>query len=1186
MKAWLHFADWPLQWKMAALLLAASLLPLGLSMWVDARHARELLLDGLVHLIEARSDQVADELDAYNRSVQISARGLALAPPVLRYCAAADRGAGTGRPARVADESAVRELLATVSASDADLRGAAIVDAGGRVLLAHPSGAEGRVLANRSVPGAALERSSGIAGVFLGLPGIDDQPMLAFFAPVRGGCLAVLWVDPGALWQRIRASDALAGPGSFAVVYDREGIRIAHTSVADLVFHPAGPLAPAIVDALAAERRFGSRTRELLTDVRPFPEQFERARADRLDRDVFRGRSPVNSQLNYGVGRRLESVGWTVFYMLPAAAFEAPLLRFTRERALFGAAIMVLAIVAGFVVARDILSPASALLAAARAIAAGDLAARVRPRRGDELGQLGHAFDAMAERVQAQDADLRDSRDRLDHLVRERTAELSAEVAERSRAEASARESRELLQAVIDNSGALIYAKDADGRFVLVNRQLAATFRRPPDAFLGHTDHDFFPAEAADAYRAMDLRVIASGQALIEEERVPTDEGMRTYVSVKCPLRDAADRIRGIVGISTDITDRKRAEARLRDQLERMQLLDQLTAAIAERQDLPSIYQVLALRLETQLPAEFACVCRPGPQSGRLTVMGAGRARAPLDLAGADDARAGAAADHGSDVRGTAPGTGVGPPSLPADCDLVRRALAGELACEHDIAALPGPLAQQLGAHGLRSLVVAPLQNQGEVFGLLLVACHAPGAFSSGACEFLRQLSTHVALAARQAQLHGALQRAYDDLRQTQQAVMQQERLRALGQMASGIAHDINNAISPVALYTEALLEREPALSERGRGYLQTIARAIEDVAETVARMREFYREREPQLELRPVRLDEIARQVIELTRVRWSDMPQQRGAVIDLVTDFAPGLPGVLGIESELREALTNLVFNAVDAMPAGGRLLLRTRRLDGEPARAALEVVDTGVGMDEDTRRRCLEPFFTTKGERGTGLGLAMVYGVAQRHDAGIEIDSAPGAGTTLRLVFPVPAARPAEAAAPPAEARPARRLRLLVVDDDPLMLASVRDALELDGHEVVTAAGGQAGIELLGAAAGQPATAGPGEALAHAARPGAGGAAPFDALITDLGMPHVDGRRVAAAARERWPALPVILLTGWGQRMAADGEHPPNVDRVLAKPPRLRELRATLAELVDAAAPSGAAGSPSSAVSGDPS
>ncbi|HKX43621.1 MAG TPA: ATP-binding protein, partial [Burkholderiaceae bacterium] len=586
--------------------------------------------------------------------------------------------------------------------------------------------------------------------------------------------------------------------------------------------------------------------------------------------------------------------------------------------------------------------------------------------------------------------------------------------------------------------------------------------------------------------------------------------------------------------LKAQIVERERTEAQLQAQLDRMLLLDQVSRAIGERQDLQSIYLVAIGSLEERLPVDFACVFRHDAADNALTVT-----------------------RIGAHSRTLATALGLNEQSrIAVDRNGLSRALHGELVYEPDIRTVAAPFAQQLAENGLRALVVAPLQSESRVFGVLVVARRLPQSFSGSDCEFVRQLSTHVALAARQAELHGALLQAYDDLRQSQQTVMQQERLRALGQMASGIAHDINNALSPVALYTETLLEREPQLSERSRRYLETIARAIDDVAATVARMREFYRQREPQLQPTPVRLETLVQQVLDLTRARWSDMPQQRGIVIRLETEFAPGLPTILGVESEVREALTNLIFNAVDAMPEGGVLTLRTRRIapnggNGtaapKPDSVAVEVVDTGVGMDEDTRRRCLEPFFTTKGERGTGLGLAMVYGVVQRHGAEVQIDSALGRGTTVRLNFPVPVGLQPAAAEPAPSDAPTRRLRVLVVDDDPLMLKSLCDTLELDGHIVVTASGGQAGIDAFRAAHRQD-----------------GG---FDAVITDLGMPYVDGRHVATAVKASAETVPVILLTGWGQRLLADGEIPAHVDQVLSKPPKLREVRAALAQLTAA-------------------
>jgi len=568
-------------------------------------------------------------------------------------------------------------------------------------------------------------------------------------------------------------------------------------------------------------------------------------------------------------------------------------------------------------------------------------------------------------------------------------------------------------------------------------------------------------------------------------------------------------------------------QAKLQSQLSRLDLLHRTTRATGARHDLPSLFRVVLRHLEEDLPVDFGCMClyEASPAALAIAVTGVRSAQLAREL-GLSEAE-----------------------QIPIDQNGLARCVAGELVYEPDTRSIGFPFPQRFARAGVHALVIAPLLVEDRVFGVLVAARRAAESFSSADCEFLRQLSEHVALAAHQAQLYGALQRAYDDLRQSQQAILQQERLRALGEMASGIAHDINNAISPVAIYTESLLEREPGLSERARGWLVTIQTAIEDVAETVARMREFYRPRETEMVLSRVACNQAIEQVVNLTRARWSDQPQQRGVVIQLRTELAEDLPQIMGSEVELRDALTNLVFNAVDAMPDGGTLTLRTRVVtgasNGQAARSVqMEVADTGHGMSEETRRRCLEPFYTTKGERGTGLGLAMVYGMVQRHSAELEIDSAVGSGTTMRLVFAAADPLTLPAAARAGQQPAPQRLRILVVDDDPMLIKSLRDFLEQDGHLVTVAEGGQKGIETFTAA------------LAHRA--------PFAVVITDLGMPYVDGRKVAASVKAASARTPVILLTGWGRRLLAENDIPAHVDRVLSKPPRLAEVRAALAEL----------------------
>ena len=567
-------------------------------------------------------------------------------------------------------------------------------------------------------------------------------------------------------------------------------------------------------------------------------------------------------------------------------------------------------------------------------------------------------------------------------------------------------------------------------------------------------------------------------------------------------------------------------QQKLKKQLQRLQLLHHIARATGERQDLRSIFQVVIRTLEDELHVDLSCICLYDPTDKAFTVSNIGVHSKLLaaELGVAEQSR------FGIDQNGLSP------------------CLTGQLMYEPDIGKTGFPFLRHLARGGLRAMVAAPLRIESSISGILIVARNRPQSFSSGECEFLQQLSEHVALAAHQAQLHGELQLAYDHLHQTQQAMMQQERLRALGQMASGIAHDINNAITPVALYTESLLEQEPNLSQRTRTYLGIIQRAIGDVAETIARMREFYRQRESQITLLPIELNTVIQHVLELTKARWGDMPQQRGKVIEMCAELATDLPLVVGIESEIRDSLVNLIFNSVDAMHNGGTLTLRTHVIRDRPGsasqRVVVEVSDSGAGMDEETRRRCLEPFFTTKGERGTGLGLAMVYGMAQRHRAEVTIDSALGHGTTVRLSFELPTVT--DGAILPRPATPTTApsgLRVLVIDDDPLLLSALCSIMESDGHLVVTAASGEIGIN----------------AFQNAYR----GHEPFAVVITDLGMPHIDGRGVASAVKATSPSTPVILLTGWGQRFAIEGEISPQVDRVLGKPPKLAQLREALAQ-----------------------
>ncbi|QIG81032.1 PAS domain-containing protein [Stakelama tenebrarum] len=692
------------------------------------------------------------------------------------------------------------------------------------------------------------------------------------------------------------------------------------------------------------------------------------------------------------------------------------------------------------------------------------------------------------------------------------------------RSERLRREREHFNNVIIENTPAVIYLKDREGRYQLVNQGLCDVTGVPREQLLGRTDAEVFPTEYADTWRETDLRAMHSEHGIREEEVAAHGGGIQYFLSFKSPYYDDSGELAGLYGVSSEITERKLAEQRLADQNARLALLDQITRTIGQRQDLSSIFQVATGAVETALPADFACILIYHADEEVLAVSHLAAHSTPLgeEMSLATGARVSIAGNR-----------------------LSRCVFERELIYEPHIETLDYPLPRRLADHGFSSLVLAPIPIDNEVHSILCVARREPASFSSVDCEFLRQLGEHLGLSVAQGLLHAELRNAYDDLKHTQDAAIERERLSAIGQMASGIAHDINNAISPVAIYTQSLIERDLAMPQELRDYLAIVDGVVRDISATAARMRDFYRARDSESKRSQVDLNQLIPQVIDLTRARWRDMPQQRGIVVEMQTELAADLPCISANATELREVLTNLVFNAVDALPNGGTITLRTEVSQSESSGAPavdLYVVDTGEGMDAETRKRCLEPFFSTKGERGTGLGLAMVFGAAKRHDAQIEIESAPGAGTRFRIRFPVTAIQkmPEKHMAK----TPAQALRILLIDDDPAVLKSTLFVLELDKHKVQAEGDSRRGI----------ATA---EAAAADGRP-------FDVVITDLGMPHVDGDQVAKAVKAASPGTTVILLTGWGQRMDDGKQARSNIDHILAKPPQLEELREVLAQV----------------------
>ena len=352
------------------------------------------------------------------------------------------------------------------------------------------------------------------------------------------------------------------------------------------------------------------------------------------------------------------------------------------------------------------------------------------------------------------------------------------------------------------------------------------------------------------------------------------------------------------------------------------------------------------------------------------------------------------------------------------------------------------------------------------------------------------------------------------------------EKLSALGELASGVAHDFNNTLAGILGRAQLLLvAQDPERIEAG---LKLIIKTAKDGAKTIKRIQDFARQRRDH-DFEPVSVDQLLLDVREITRPRWKSRAESEGVHISLELQLGSDEARVMGDESELREVLVNLVFNAVDAMPQGGTLTLSTREAAGK---VEIAVADTGTGMAEEVRSRVFDPFFTTKGKAGMGLGLAVSYGIIRRHEGGIEAESEVGRGTTFRIKLPaaMTAAKQEPVAEAPAIALVPHRpegTRILVVDDEENVRELLADILESEGYQVELAASGREALDRFGDGAG------------------------FDALFTDLGMQGMSGWELAHAVREIDGKIPVAVVTGWGEAVGSSDRLAAQVDWVIAKP-----------------------------------
>lgn len=445
---------------------------------------------------------------------------------------------------------------------------------------------------------------------------------------------------------------------------------------------------------------------------------------------------------------------------------------------------------------------------------------------------------------------------------------------------------------------------------------------------------------------------------------------------------------------------------------------------------------------------------------------------------------------------------------------------------------------------GYLSLALIPISTQGGIVGLLQLNGRKQDCFTLAAIEALEGIASHIGemlmRRLREKQLKQsnlALQSSVVELRSAQDQLVRQERLSALGQMASGITHDFNNVLMPILGCSEILMNEPDALDDRKETIqmLDGIYQAGLQARQIVRRLSEFYKGG-AKIEVEPVDVATLVKLVVELTKPKWKVEAEGAGKKVQIET-ILRDLPLIEAENLSLRDMLTNLIFNAVDAMPHGGTITISGKRV-GESVELVFR--DTGEGMTPDVQRRCLEPFFSTKGACGSGQGLTMVATIVKRHKGSITVESEAGKGTTFTITLPINPPDSVRKEEKTVTLLPVPKLRILAVDDEAVVLKLLVRILSKDGHTVDTAQSGREGIKLASAGV-------------------------YDLYILDRGLGDMSGDQLALEIKRLHPAVPVIQFTGFALEARVKPGALSGVDAVLDKPATRQALRQVISEVI---------------------
>jgi signal transduction histidine kinase/ActR/RegA family two-component response regulator len=658
-----------------------------------------------------------------------------------------------------------------------------------------------------------------------------------------------------------------------------------------------------------------------------------------------------------------------------------------------------------------------------------------------------------------------------------------------------------------------VFVFDAQGRCLWVNRQGELALNSRSGLIVGRYVFDLFPEDSriqTDAWR----RVIETGESssFLSEAGLsePNEDGERPFQITLHPVMGAGGTVQSVVSVGRRLVDTEVLLHRNQMQAAELSLVHDIASIMTSSLDIEEVYERFASEFKKLIDFERILVAKVDEANNTATHTFVSSSEQltmdpvdPLPLAGSGIEWA---------VKNR------------------RTNVEGDLSRKREF-----PRDDGLADRGVRSIMRVPMVTRSGLVGVLSLSSSHPDVFGEREQAIAEHVARQIAPAFENANLYEEVHQALESLRSTQERTVRVERLSAMGELANGVAHDFNNSLVAILAQTQ-LLMRQSSLEPHLKS-LRMIERAATDSAQAVKKILDFVKF-DSDAEFSAVDVNRIVDDAVDLTRHK-RDEAQSTGNDIRVEVHAGDVRP-VFGSYTGLREVMTNLLFNAYEAISRDGSIDISTRSADGL---VHVSVVDTGIGMSDETVQRVFEPYFTNNDRDGAGLGLSVAYGIVTRHEGTIDVDSEEGRGTTVSISLPC-ASTSEEPVAPEASdaGKSSTGARILVVEDEPLIRETMADVLLIDGHEVTLASDGEEGLRLF-------------------KRDG------HDMVFTDLSMPGLSGWQVAEEIKRHRSDVPVVMVTGWGVLIDESEMEAAGVDGVLAKPFAIEAVLGLVRDLLGA-------------------